>query len=399
MESTSANTLSETQTPTQALSKSFEFTGKAGEFFSIWVVNILLTILTLGIYSAWAKVRTNQYFYGNTKLDNHTFRYTADPKQILKGRIIAVILFAIYYFSGLLNPTAAIITFFLLMLLVPAFVVMSMSFQLRNSAYKNIRFSFEKNFKRSYLVFSIPVLVIGAYIAIATYMQPAIETLDTESLGKTAYLMIAFPLIIMLLFPWWEYLITKFKVTHAGFGTAEMNFSALTRDYYKIYLVAGLVFIVVIAIFIAIPAYNSYIDKAAELSSNVQSAIDIGDEDPLLNIFLPVSLVALYLWFFAYIQTKKTNLIYSNISIEDHSIRSELTVSYILYLYVTNTLAIIISLGLLIPWAKIRTARYRASKTSVDTTSDFDGFIGKQAEHQSAFGEEMGEVFDIDLGM
>ena len=30
------------------------FTGKASEYFGIWIVNVLLTILTLGIYSAWA---------------------------------------------------------------------------------------------------------------------------------------------------------------------------------------------------------------------------------------------------------------------------------------------------------------------------------------------------------
>jgi uncharacterized membrane protein YjgN (DUF898 family) len=44
---------------TQALDTSvvpFEFTGKAGEYFGIWIVNVSLTLLTLSIYSAWAKV-------------------------------------------------------------------------------------------------------------------------------------------------------------------------------------------------------------------------------------------------------------------------------------------------------------------------------------------------------
>ena len=40
----------------------FEFTGEGYEFFRIWIVNICLTIITLGIYSALAKVRTNRYF-------------------------------------------------------------------------------------------------------------------------------------------------------------------------------------------------------------------------------------------------------------------------------------------------------------------------------------------------
>lgn len=67
-----------------------QFSGRGAEFFGIWIVNVLLTIVTLGIYSAWAKVRTTQYFYGHTKVDGHSFRYLATPIQILKGRIIAV---------------------------------------------------------------------------------------------------------------------------------------------------------------------------------------------------------------------------------------------------------------------------------------------------------------------
>nr|WP_257713229.1 YjgN family protein [Vibrio neptunius] len=38
----------------------------------------------MGIYSAWAKVRTKRYFYGNTYVDNDNFEYHAVPMQILK---------------------------------------------------------------------------------------------------------------------------------------------------------------------------------------------------------------------------------------------------------------------------------------------------------------------------
>ena len=77
----------------------FTFSGKASEYFSIWIVNVCLTIITLGIYSAWAKVRNNQYFYGNTQIDGASFQYLADPIKILKGRIIAFIAFVAYYLS------------------------------------------------------------------------------------------------------------------------------------------------------------------------------------------------------------------------------------------------------------------------------------------------------------
>ena len=66
-------------------SSPFEFTGASGEYFKIWVVNVFLIILTLGIYSAWAKVRKKQYFYRNTLLLDSPFDYLADPKKYSKG--------------------------------------------------------------------------------------------------------------------------------------------------------------------------------------------------------------------------------------------------------------------------------------------------------------------------
>mgnify|MGYP003342959055 CR=1 FL=1 len=73
-----------------------EFTGNGSEYFRIWIVNLALTILTLGIYSAWAKVRRLQYFYRNTALMGHGFDYHGDPVAILKGRITGIVLLVAY---------------------------------------------------------------------------------------------------------------------------------------------------------------------------------------------------------------------------------------------------------------------------------------------------------------
>jgi uncharacterized membrane protein YjgN (DUF898 family) len=59
------------------------FTGTGSEYFGIWIVNWLLTIVTLGIYSAWAKVRRLQYFYRHTELAVSTFDFHGIPKSIL----------------------------------------------------------------------------------------------------------------------------------------------------------------------------------------------------------------------------------------------------------------------------------------------------------------------------
>lgn len=76
---------------------SLHFTGSATEYFRIWIVNTCLTLFSLGVYSAWAKVRKKHYFYSHTVLDGTPFQYLGQPIPILKGRLIATALFITWY--------------------------------------------------------------------------------------------------------------------------------------------------------------------------------------------------------------------------------------------------------------------------------------------------------------
>lgn len=66
----------------------FSFTGTTGEYFRIWIVNLFLTIITLGVFLAWAKVRQRKYLYGNTWLDNDNFGFHGRPVAILTDYFI-----------------------------------------------------------------------------------------------------------------------------------------------------------------------------------------------------------------------------------------------------------------------------------------------------------------------
>ena len=62
------------------------FTGTAGEYFRIWIVNVALTVVTLGVYLPWARVRTRQYFYGHTWVDGQNFEYRANPLALRQAK-------------------------------------------------------------------------------------------------------------------------------------------------------------------------------------------------------------------------------------------------------------------------------------------------------------------------
>ena len=369
----------------------FKFTGKTGEFFSIWTVNVLLSILTLGIYSAWAKVRTQTYFYGNTFLDGSSFRYHAKPTQILKGRIIAFVFFMAYYFSGYINLTAVAIIFVAIALLMPAFIVMSMAFRMRNSSYRNVRFNFDKDLKQAYGIFLVPFILIAVYLYTLTSFEQDMND-QVKQIGVSLWSLILLPIVISLLYPLFEYLLVKFRVNHSSFGKSVFEFSSDVGSFYVIYIVAAFVFIP--GVFIIGFVVSALIDFLTALMSN---GAEVTQTYTVYIMMIPMA--ALYLWVFAYIQTKRTNLIYNDTQIQGHQLQSNLQVSSMYYLYLTNTIAIACTLGLMAPWAMIRTAQYKASCTSVMSQESLNDFVVGQSKEQSAYGEEIGEMFDIDLGL
>src|ERR1700748_885810 len=71
-----------------ATTHAVEFRGTGREYFRVWLVNVTLTLLTLGLYGPWAKVRTRRYFHGVTSLAGYSFEYHAAPLRILWGRAL-----------------------------------------------------------------------------------------------------------------------------------------------------------------------------------------------------------------------------------------------------------------------------------------------------------------------
>lgn len=336
----------------------FTFQGRGGEYFKIWIVNILLSIITLGIYSAWAKVRNNQYFYGNTFLNNASFEYTALPMQILKGRIVAVFaLFGVNTLSQIM-PTVGSILFLFIFLAMPWVVMKALAFNARNSRYKNIHFNFAQNFGESFKVFVLlPILYI---------------------------------ITLGLAFPYFQYRLKHYIVSNHYFGKSAFKFNLdKAEEFYYVYIKAFLFMIILIVISMLI---FSQIDLATIVGSDLVASL-LGT---LLIIFV-------YMWLYAFIQSHVYNLTYQHAEIDKHKFYANMPSKGLAILYLTNTLGILLTLGLFIPWAKVRAAQFRARYTEFHASEDLDQFIANKIEKQNALGEELGEQFgdalDIDLGI
>ena len=314
----------------------FEFLGQGGEYFRIWIVNILLTILTLGIYSAWAKVRNHRYFYGNTRLDGHSFEYTASPIAILKGRIVAVIFFALYLLSEQFIPLLSLLLFVVFIIALPWLVCRAMAFRNYHTRYRNIRFGFDGTYLDALKVFVLwplaGLLTLGILIPMAIQRQK------------------------------------RFLVQNSRYGTQTFSPDFDVVSFYAIYLVA-------------------------------LGILVVGGLMMLIPFIGPLFLLAAYLLAFAYITANTSNRVYNDSSLLLHGFDSRLVFTRLAFIYFTNGLMILLTLGLAIPWAKVRLARYRAECLSLKADGSLDHFIAAEDKRSSALGEEIGEVFDVDIGL
>ena len=378
----------------------FHFSGSALEYFKIWIVNMGLTIITLGIYSAWAKVRRMRYFYGNTRVDDNVFNYLADPIRILKGRVVAVSALIIYSLSWDFYPEAGMLLLAFGVLMIPFLLVTATSFQMRNSAYCHIQFYFRRSYADAYRMVIIPIgimlLLTWAGYSLLDYGSwlKNIETEDGVEIAKNDLLPSIFLLTMMPVFPYLDYVRSKFIINHTQFGQRKAVFSGMGRDFYVIYIIAFLLMMIVsilTAIVIAIMIFFVLLiaeDKEAATLENIQ-------------LMIVSSIVVFYsLSFFVsgYVRAALTNLIFEKTTFGELRIRSRLKSIRVGWIYLSNTIAIICSLTLLIPWAKIRMAKYVADCTKLET-KEMGGILAEKQHQSSAMGEEIVDAFDIDLGL
>ena len=198
----------------------FQFTGTGGEYFRIWIVNLLLSVLTLGIYSAWAKVRRMRYFYGSTRLAGSAFEYHGKPQQILKGRLIAFGMFLIYFIVSAISDLAGLLLALIFFFFVPWLAVKAITFRARMSSYRNIRFNFEQDHNGAAKVFIGFAMLVGV------------------TLG--------------LFYPYFAYGRYRFAINNTSYGTARGNLFAGPGIFYWIYFRALLLYIAAIALSIAL---------------------------------------------------------------------------------------------------------------------------------------------------
>ncbi len=345
-----------------------KFAGEAREYFRIWVVNLCLTLLTIGVFSAWAKVRKQRYFYSHTIIDGTPLQYGAQPLPILKGRLFAAALFLIYYAAQYVAPDIVPYVIAALVVLVPWVVARSAAFRARYTGFRNMTLSFHGGYASAveaiYWLGGIPFLVVGTMF---------------EWWGDNRILGVA-GMVAGLLFPWWIARVRRFLITNTSFGGCRASFSATGWQYFKIYFVSGLI-----------------IAAGGVVTTLGFMLLRTSSETLLVALVVPIYFF--YAVAYAYVRANTGNLMWNSSTFDNVSFRSTLKTWKLFALYLTNAIGILVSLGLLIPWAVIRTMRYRAENIAVSMEGELLNFRGSPSSSISATGSEVGEMFELEFSL
>ena len=353
----------EGEAATSSQARRLRFTGSGQEYFRIWIVNVALTLLTLGIYSAWAKVRARRYLYGNVWLGDDAFDYTANPVAILRGRLLLLLVLVpvslaqrislVYYYAALL----------LLMPLVPWVVVRARSFHMRNSRYQGIAFDFH-----------------GKYWDAAVW-YPLSWAASIVTLG------LARPFTVRQR--------DDFLVTESRFGSTPFTFVGQVRPYYKAYLAT-----VVVLFFLYVGGVVGLLLVMA--ATSLGASPDAGPPAFDMRLFFAGSLAiaaAATLFILAYLRTRLLSYRWSNTRLRENEFRLDLPFPTMLWLYASNAALIVATFGLFVPFARIRVLRYVVDQCRVMREGGEQTFEAGETQRVAATGAEAAGEFGLEIGI
>ncbi|HAS6257561.1 TPA: DUF898 domain-containing protein [Vibrio vulnificus] len=387
---------------TKHITNSIQFKGQGGEFFGIWIVNILLSVITLGIYSAWAKVRTKRYFYGNTFIAGDNFEYHAQPMQLLKGRLVALALVVIWVVANSFFPLASLVLLALFYVALPWLLWSNARFDSAMTSYRNVHFAFNGSLKEAYM--SILGRGLASLLIIAIYIAIVVASANASAMVAT---LLGFGTLVLMfvLYAWVVAGIHQYFASGYQYGdwkfVAKIEAGFFLKTYCKAMLIG---FLTAVAFMIVMGTFVLGTDIMNIFAGEVDLLEGKGDFAYVVVTYLVT--ITMSLGITAYTTTRIRNYVFSRLtataeaqSETEFRFASTFGVWDYMSLIVTNFLLQVITLGLARPWVMVRTSRYVASHTGVIGDMDTLKATDQDSAVKNAISDEVAQAFDLGLSI
>ena len=371
-------TSSDTETPRPVL----VFDGTVGDLYRIFLVNLLLNIVTLGIWRFWGITRMRRYVWSRTSSGGSRFEYTGTGGQLFLGFCLAMLVLfgmalvafgvtAVLTYSGIGGPVARGVPIFVFELLV---IVLAMGavfsaqrYRLSHTIWRGIR----GGMHGSMIVYGLRSLLYYLLVALTFYQ----------------------------LYPWASLRLLERRINASAFGTQRfVSRGKPGRLYLRFLATFAGVFALVLVLGVFVWAVEA--PMFAVLAHAGRGPIDPHMANRLVFVLLPV-----YLVFFigaALISASYSAAFFRHVAghttLGGLSFSSAVSAAAVLRLLVGNLLILLFTLGLGMPFVIRRNAVYFATNLLATGTLDLAG-LGQSEQPVSRFGEGMFQALDAGAGI
>lgn len=387
-----------------------EFTGRGGEYFRVWIVNVLLTIVTLSLYTPWARRRTAQYFYSHTHVAGSPLEFVAELRRMVFGFLVYFALYVAYelasYTEQELATTLLAISF---AVLTPFIWGSAMRFRYRATRWRGIRLAFVASWKEVYLA-SWPVFVIAAMWAgfFVTVEELAPDHLEPGALFRGGWseawpFIAAFGLclvVTLLCIIRLDFNYTRLRISRMRMGGMTGRWKLGYGNFVKIWLAAIGIFLLtllgfIIVLVVSVGGTTYMTQGTAGLAKSVGWLL-LG---VLVFFAVVIGSVVASLPARAWREARLFQLVWNNVGFGQIArTRTSLRTGAYVWLRVKNVLLSFLTIGFYRPFAIA--SEYAAKVGSVTLYVKGGGIEqleGEVVQQQGAFGDAAADAFGLDV--
>jgi uncharacterized membrane protein YjgN (DUF898 family) len=350
------------------------YLGRVGALYRLFIVNLLLTIVTLGVFRFWARTRLRRYIWANTTVGSEAFEYTGTGGELFKGFLLAIAIFlpavivlgvAQVFLPPLISVIVTLAFYFGIFFVALAGGFAARRYQMRRTTWRGIRFT-----------------VDGSPWAFALAML---------------WRVLLLPFTLFLMLPWVAAAGLRRTLGQTRFGSLPASFVGSGSGLFPWMVLAVGVF------FAALVPGLVVAGGAIYAAIRMMMGSESGQFDPSMTGTLVVGIVALYGTLFlafalagAVYRAATMQFTFDNLRLDAMRFGFVPPIGRTVLFLLGNTLLVLVTVGLGYPWALHRRLQYIAG--GITATGTIDLAAVAQAEAGPRRGEGLADVLGLEAG-
>jgi len=283
-------------------------------------------------------------------------------------------------------------------------------FSMKMTSFSNVRFSFTGTVKESYVNFLFyPLGIILGFVALGVLSNMVMPYFQTEETASTliwnitsVVLVVVFVLSSIYAFAFIKKNNTEYIINNTCFGQGIFMVNLKVKKFFTIALKSIAIFIgsfVVISIIMSLVGGLEMFTTLSNLEETIEKgALPYGFVPIIALTYLSLILVSILVA--SYAMTRERKYIFKHMKLDmNMSFVSTLRARDFAWVMLSNFVMIVLSVGFAFPWAKVRMAKLLLSNTVIDIDIGFDRYFSNIDNKVSSLAEQIGDAFDIDIGI